>query len=68
MFNVNRGSYIIAHVFLNLLNWLRKIDQMRSHLSIKSIFANEFNTFNNTGARMLDSIDHMPQNILESRV
>ena len=40
---INRGSYMSAHVLLNLLNELR----------------NEFNEFNNTGARMLDSIYHM---------
>ena len=36
---INRGSYMSAHVLLNLLN--------------------EFNKFNNTRARMLDSISHM---------
>ena len=41
-----------AHVLLNLLNELRKRD-------ILSLFRNEFNTFNFTGARMLDSIYHM---------
>ena len=34
-----------AHVLLNLLNELRKP-------SILSVFPNEFNKFNNTGARM----------------
>ena len=32
---------------------------MRGLSSILSLFRNEFNKFNNTGARMLDSIDHM---------
>ena len=32
---------------------------MRSLPSILSLFRNEFNKFNNTGARMLDSIYHM---------
>ena len=43
------------HVLLNLLNELRKIDKMRGLPSISSLFRNEFNKFNNTGARMLDS-------------
>ena len=42
-----------AHVLLNLLNELRKRDKMRG------FFRNEFNKFNNTRARMLDSIYHM---------
>ena len=40
---------MIAHVLLNLLNELGKRDKMRG---------NEFNIFNNTRARMLDSIYH----------
>ena len=48
-----------AHVLLNLLNELGKIDQMRGLPGILSLFRNEFNKFNNTGARMLDSIYHM---------
>ena len=45
-----------AHVLLNLLNELGKRDQMRGLPSILSLFHNEFNKFNYTGARMLDSI------------
>ena len=48
-----------AHVLLNLLNELRKRDKMRGLPSILSLFRNEFNKFNNTRARMLDSIYHM---------
>ena len=48
-----------AHVLMNLLNELRKRDKMRSLPSILSLFRNEYNTFNNTGAQMLDSIYHM---------
>ena len=44
-----------AHVLLNLSNELRKRDKMPS---ILFLFQNEFNKFNNTGARMLDSIYH----------
>ena len=48
-----------AHVLLNLLNELRKRDKVRGLPSILSLFRNEFNKFNNTRARMLDSIYHM---------
>ena len=45
-----------AHVLLNLLNELGKRDKMRGLPSILSLFRNMFNKYNNTGARMLDSI------------
>ena len=48
-----------AHVLLNLLNEWGKRDKMRGLPSILSFFRNEFNKFNNTRARMLDSIDQM---------
>ena len=48
-----------AHVLLNLLNELGKRDKMRGLPSILSLFRNGFNIFNNTRARMLDSIYHM---------
>ena len=48
-----------AHVLLNLFNKLRKRDKLCVLPSILSLFRNEFNKFNNTGARMLDSIYHM---------
>ena len=54
-----------AHVLLNLLNELRKRDKMRGLPSILSLFRNEFNKFNNTRARMLDSIYQM-KNTLKS--
>ena len=44
----NRGSYMSAHVLLNLLNELGKRDKMRGLPSILSVFRNEFNKFNNT--------------------
>ena len=34
--------------------------------SILSLFRNQFNKFNNTGVRMLDSIYHMTLNYLKS--
>ena len=54
-----------AYVLLNLLNELGKRDKMRGLPSIFSLFHNEFNKFNNTRARMLDSIYHM-KNTLRS--
>ena len=47
------------YVLLNLLNELWKRDKMQGLLSILSLFRNKFNKFNNTKARMLDSICHM---------
>ena len=55
-----------AHVLLILLNKLRKRDKMRGVPSILSIFCNEFDKFNNTGARMLDSIYHMTLKVLKN--
>ena len=48
-----------SHVLLNLLNEFGKRDKMRGLLSILSLFCNEFNKFNKTRARMLDSIYHI---------
>ena len=48
-----------AHVLLNLLNELGKRDKLRDLPSILSLFCSEFNKFNNTKARMLDSIYHI---------
>ena len=53
-----------THVLLNLLNELGKRDKMRGLPSILSLFRNEFNKFNNTWARMLDSIYHMTLRLL----
>ena len=58
-----RGSYMSAHVLLNLLNELG----MRGLLSILSLFRNEFNKFYNTRARMLDSIYHMTPDIITNQ-
>ena len=51
--------YMSAHVLLNLLKELRKRHKMQGLSSILSLFRNEFNNFNNTGAQMLDSVYHM---------
>ena len=49
-----------TYVLLNLLNKLGKCDKMQGLQSILSLFREEFNKFNNTATRMLDSIYHMP--------
>ena len=47
---IHRGSYMSAHVLLNLLNELRKRDQMQGLPSILSLLRNKLDKFNNTGA------------------
>ena len=47
-----------AHVLLDLLNKLGKSGKMRVLPSILLLIRNEFNSFNNTGTSMLDSIYH----------
>ena len=66
--------YMGDHVLLNLLNELKKRDKMRGLprlfrglSSILSLFRNEFNKFNITGARMLDCIDHISLKLLLNR-
>ena len=59
-----RGSYLSAHVLLNLLNELGVRDKMRGLPSILSLFRNELNKFNNARVRMLDSINHMTLRLL----
>ena len=54
-----------AHVLLNILNKLGKRDKIRGLPSILSLFHNKFNKFNNTGARMLDSIYHMALKLIK---
>ena len=49
---INRGSNTSAHILLNLFNELGK--------GIKCEACNEFNKFNYTGARILDSFYHIP--------
>ena len=62
--HINRGSYMSVHVLLNLLNELGKGDKMKGLPIMLSPFRNELNTFNNTRARMLDSIYHMTLRLL----
>ena len=61
---LKRGSYMSANVLLNSLNELGKRDKMRGLPSILSLFRNKFNKFNNTRARMLDSVYHMTIQLL----
>ena len=63
---LNRGYNMSVRVLLNLLNELRKRDKTQGLPSILSLFHNEFNKFNNTGARMLDSIYHTIKNYFEN--
>ena len=53
------GSFKRTPVLLNLLNEFGKSDKMQGLPSILSLFRNESDQFDNTGARMLDSIYHM---------
>ena len=55
-----------AHVLLNLLNKLGKRDKLRGLSITLSLFHNEINKFNNTGAGMLDSIYHMTLKLLKN--
>ena len=55
-----------AHVLLSLLNELGKSDKMQGLPSILSLFRNEFNLFDNTRARMLDSIYHITSKLLKN--
>ena len=53
-----------ARVLLNLLNEVSKSEKMRSLPIILSSFRTECNKFNDTRARMLDSIYHMTLGLL----
>ena len=59
-----RILHVSAHVLLNLLNESGKRDKMRDLPSILSLFRNKFDKFNNTRARMLDSIYYMTLRLL----
>ena len=61
---IHRESYMSAHVLLILSNGLGKIEKFRGLPNILSLFRNGFNKFNNTRARVLDSIYHMTLRIL----
>ena len=57
-----------AYALLNLLNKMGTKDKMRGLRSILSLFHNKFIKFNNTGARMLDSIYHMTLKQLSNHI
>ena len=57
-----------AQVLFNLLNELRKRDQMGGLPSILSLFHIKYNKFNNTGAQMLDSIYHMTLKLVKNHI
>ena len=57
-----------VHILLNLLNKLWKRDKMQGLPSILSLFRKEFNRFNNTGTRMLESIYHMTLKLLSNHI
>ena len=63
--SIHTGSCLSALVLLILLNELGKIDKMRGYPSILSLFRNKFIKFNNTRARMSDSIYKMTLNYFE---
>ena len=46
-------------MFIESIKRIRESDKMRGLLGIFLIFCNEFNKFNNTRARLLDSIYHI---------
>ena len=51
---VNKIFHTSAHVLLKLLNEFWKSNKMRGLRNIISLFRNEVNKFNNTGAQMVD--------------
>ena len=53
-------------VLLNLFNELGKSDKMRGLSSILLLFRKDSNKFNNTGARMLDSIYHLTRKLIKT--
>ena len=63
---LHRGSYISAHVLLNLFNELGKSDKMRGLPIILLLFRNELNKFNNTGGQMFYFIYHMTLKLIKT--
>ena len=61
---INRGSSMSAHVLLNSLSELGKEIKCEACRIFFLFFNNELNKFNNTRARMLDSIHHMTSRLL----
>ena len=63
---LNRWSYMSAHVYwIYLTSWGKQIKcEVCRAFSSLSLFCNELNKFNNTRARMLDSIYHLTLRLL----
>ena len=57
-----------ARVLLILFNKLGKSDKMQGLSSILSLFRNKLNKFNDTRARILDSIYHMTLRLLRNLI
>ena len=55
-----------CYVLFQFIKRVGESDKMRGLSSILFFFRNEFNKFNNTGARVLDSIYHMALNLLNT--
>ena len=56
------------HVLLNLLSEFGESGKMLGLPSILLLFRYEFNKFNNTGARKIDSISHMTLKLITMHV
>ena len=65
---LNKECYQSVHVSLNILNKLRKRNKLRGLLKIVSLFQQDFNKFNNTGARMLGPIYNMTLKLFRNRI
>ena len=65
---LNGGSYISAHVLLNLLNELRKKDKFVACQTFYLFFATSLIKFINIGARMLDSVYHVVLKLIKNRI
>ena len=50
LYPIHRRSYKSAHVLLNLFKQVEERDKIRGLPSILSLFRNDFNKINNTGA------------------
>ena len=65
---IYRGSYLSAHTLLNLSNKFGKDEKYEAFRAFdRSVFRNEFNKSNKTGAQMLDSIYHMTIDLFNLR-
>ena len=63
---INRGSYMSAIVLLNSLNELEKKMKCEACRTFYIFFRNEINQFNDTLARMLDSIYHIRLKLIKN--